>query len=247
MGIEDPAKIMILEMGSAAASMVKKYGDFGQWFLDIMVTFSPEPECDVVPVSAYTPELYKKYDGMILTGALEHVYFDLPFKELLKSDFDKMIAGNFPVLAVCFGHQLFGYFAGAEVIRNPKGLEIGSAEIMLTEEGKKDPLYEGINTPGIFYESHNDVLISLPDNFRILAYNDFTDIQSLALSPNIRTVQFHPEVTYDIAQDFIHEAGEQLSEEESRKFISENMEKLEKSEAGVNILKNFYKNFVLNK
>jgi GMP synthase (glutamine-hydrolysing) len=103
-----------------------------------------------------------------------------------------------PVLGVCFGHQLLARALGALVERNPKGPEVGTREIALTEEGRRDPLFSGLPAALLVQENHEDHVPAPPAGATVLARNDHTPVQAFALG-GIRSVQFHPE--FDAARN----------------------------------------------
>lgn len=87
--------------------------------------------------------------------------------------------------------------AGGRVEPNPRGKEMGIArKIQLTTEGKKHPMFQG--KPNVYeaYISHDDIVTEVPEGGIILAANDFTPVQALAVTYKEGTfwsVQYHPE------------------------------------------------------
>ena len=60
---------------------------------------------------------------------------------------------------------------------------------------KSEGLFKGIESPMAVWSSHKDEVISLPENFEILAASDLCDIESMQhLEKEIYGIQFHPEV-----------------------------------------------------
>jgi GMP synthase (glutamine-hydrolysing) len=70
-------------------------------------------------------------------------------------------------------------------------------EVTLTEDGRKDALFDGL--PGRFavQATHEDIVSQLPEGTRVLAGNANTAAQALAFRKNVRGVQFHPEAPTD--------------------------------------------------
>jgi GMP synthase (glutamine-hydrolysing) len=119
--------------------------------------------------------------------------------ELAKAVF----ASGVPFFGSCWGLQVAVTAAGGEVRANPRGREFGFARrILLSEAGRKHPLFAG---KPIAFEAptiHRDEIASLPPAATILADNDF-GVQAAVFTHGPGTfwgVQYHPEYDYlDIA------------------------------------------------
>ncbi len=105
----------------------------------------------------------------------------------------KAASAGVPVLGVCFGHQLLGYAYGGRVRMNPNGWEVGTVEVDLTDEGRRDPLFDGLPARLRVNQSHRDEVWELGETTR-LASGAHTPNQSLAAGEHVRGVQFHPEM-----------------------------------------------------
>ena len=107
-----------------------------------------------------------------------------------------------PSFGSCWGMQMAAVAAGGEVEANPKGREMGLArKIHLTEAGRDHPLMRG--KPPVFsaFISHVDQVTKLPPGATVLAGNDFTEVQALAVTHGKGTfwsTQYHCE--YDLAE-----------------------------------------------
>ena len=91
---------------------------------------------------------------------------------------------------------------GGKVRKNPKGAEMGVARsILLTEEGRAHPMYEGKAAVFDALCVHQDEVCELPEGAVLLAGNDISDVQAACLHDGARSfwgVQYHPE--YDLLQ-----------------------------------------------
>ncbi len=102
-----------------------------------------------------------------------------------------------PSWGSCWGIQMAAVAAGGEVKPNPKGREMGIArKINLKPKALEHPMFEG--KPAVFeaFISHDDIVTQTPPGAVILAGNDFTRIQALAVTHKNGTfwaVQYHPE------------------------------------------------------
>ena len=123
----------------------------------------------------------------------------LPKLNELRDKVKEIANSKKPILGICFGHQLLADALGGEVCKNKKGWELGSYAIELTNEGLDSPLFEGILNNEIFYESHQDVVKTLPVNSIALAHSEKGN-QSFMLNDNIYGVQFHPEFSWEVTK-----------------------------------------------
>lgn len=109
-------------------------------------------------------------------------------------EFLKRLPANVPVLGVCLGHQLLGYFAGAEVSRAPYVMHGKCSEIIHDGKG----LFEGLENPMRVARYHSLVVQANEDcpNPRFTVTARGPEGEVMALLYNDRPwvgIQFHPE------------------------------------------------------
>jgi len=105
-----------------------------------------------------------------------------------------------PVLGICLGSQLIAKALGARVYRNAE-LEIGWDAVHLTEAGRADPLFRGIESPATFFHWHGETF-DLPDGAVSLAHSAKTRHQAYRFGSNVYGLQFHPEVDAAMIADW---------------------------------------------
>lgn len=145
-----------------------------------------------------------------------------------------------PVLGVCFGHQLVGYAFGARVIVNPKGYEIGTRSVELTDAGRTDPLFAGVRPRLPTNLTHFDVVVEPPARVRQLARNDATELQAIAVGDHVRGVQFHPEFDGAIMRAYVDARRAEVRERDPDVLRAEATDCPESE----HIMRNFRVNFV---
>ena len=120
-----------------------------------------------------------------------------------------------PVLGVCFGHQLLARAAGGRVVLNPRGREIGTVRVQLTEAGRRDPLFAWTAGAGELetQATHTDAVDPLPPGATLLASNENTAAQAYRLSETVAGVQFHPELWAEAMRDLIASRSDKLAAE----------------------------------
>lgn len=122
------------------------------------------------------------------------------FQEMLKriTPFLKYLLKNdFPVLGICFGHQILGHFLGVEIVNDKAQAETGSFSIFLTKQGRSSPLFKDLPQRFICQFGHQDSLKTLPKNTTLLAISKRCKVGSFQYKKNIYGVQFHPELNFN--------------------------------------------------
>jgi GMP synthase (glutamine-hydrolysing) len=118
-----------------------------------------------------------------------------PWMLQLGDDLLRLAARGTPVLGVCFGHQLLADALGGVVERNPRGPEIGTREVELTDAGRADPLLAGLPSRLPVQQLHEDHVVAPPPGAVLLATSAHAPVQAFAHGRRLRAVQFHPEFT----------------------------------------------------
>lgn len=181
--------------------MIERFGDYDAWFRRVL-----EPvgiDCRVFALSDEPPPDPDTVDGWIVTGARSSVVDNAPLVDDLLGWIRAVVEHERPLLGVCYGHQAVAAALGGRVELHPGGWELGTVEVDLTDEGRKDPLFAGFPDRFQVQATHEDYVVELPSGGVSLASNRHTTVQALAVGESCRGVQFHPEVTTDISHDFV--------------------------------------------
>ena len=132
-------------------------------------------------------EYMRDLDGLILSGGAARVGLTGELgncAEYLKLDI--------PILGICAGHQFMARFYGGDARESPEP-EFGAMEIELHDGGGK--IFAGTNAEQTVWESHNDEVHEVPDNFFITASSPSCKVQGMENKEGDRFgLQFHPEV-----------------------------------------------------
>jgi GMP synthase (glutamine-hydrolysing) len=178
-------------------------------YRDMLLSHAPDAAYDVLFPSDPGTELaapLTSYDGLLWTGCNLTIYQidDARVVRMLELG-KKAYAVGLPSYGSCWGLQMAAAAAGGEIRKNPRGREMGIArKIHLTAEGRAHPFYAGKASVFDGFISHYDEVTQLPPGATLLATNDFTHVQALAVTHQKGTfwaVQYHPEYAlYDMAR-----------------------------------------------
>tara|TARA_Y100001970_G_scaffold78167_1_gene99494 strand:+ start:12443 stop:13138 length:696 start_codon:yes stop_codon:yes gene_type:complete len=193
-------KLLIISAGPGLDQIRFEYGHATDWISN----FINSSDANIDINNIYDNEDFDEsfYDAWIITGSASSVLDNLDWMKLLKNKIIYAHNNSIPVLGICFGHQIISSALGGEVVHNDKGWELGSYKLELTQEGLSSELFNAIYPDDYFYFSHEDIVSKLPKNAVRLASNSM-GLQSFLVGNQIFGVQFHPEFTFDIMDQYV--------------------------------------------
>jgi GMP synthase (glutamine-hydrolysing) len=132
-------------------------------------------------------------DLVILTGS--SALLSKPrTRELFQPEMDLVRKAKFPILGICYGHQIIGSAFGAPM-RDLGQMLRGYEKVTVV---RKHPLFDGLPSDLVVAESHRQELTKVPDEFQHLAQSTTSKVEAIAhRSKPIYSVQFHPERSND--------------------------------------------------
>ncbi|WP_173922757.1 gamma-glutamyl-gamma-aminobutyrate hydrolase family protein [Agromyces sp. Marseille-P2726] len=162
------------------------------------------PQADVTALDPLEPDL------VVVLGGDEGAYETdrYPYLadeiELLRA----RIEAERPIFGVCLGAQLLAKTLGADVRKGPRK-EVGWLTVDPTEAGSNSPVRHFAGVPTVQW--HGDTF-DLPDGVVRLATSGQYENQAFAIDEWLLAVQFHPEVTDEIHEDWLRQWGYELPE-----------------------------------
>lgn len=204
------ARVTILKVGTTVSSLVSRRGDFEDWFVQGMGLSIDE--CPVVDGTATDLPDPASIAALVVTGAAAMVTDDEPWSLACERWLRVLVEQEVPVLGVCYGHQLLARAFGGEVGFSPGGDEVGTTQVIVNDEGQRDPLFAGLPSELTVQTSHRQSVIVLPRDARLLAGNDQDAHQVFAMGDRAWGVQFHPEFDADIIRGYLEDRSEGLQE-----------------------------------
>lgn len=141
------------------------------------------------------------YGAVMIFGGAMHADQDDKHPWLREENFflQRLLDIQIPVLGVCLGAQLIAKAAHAEVSPLPEP-EVGWVDVELTEDAADDPLFGGLPSRFPSFQWHY-YEFAAPTGAQVLARSDRC-LQAFRLGDSVWGVQFHPEVTRPILEEW---------------------------------------------
>jgi len=161
-------------------------------------------QSELVPLSITLRELEeRKFNGVVMGGGPQRIGSE---QDKLGNLADIIQHAKMPVLGLCVAHQLIAPAFGGKA--GPAKLpEFGAIEVFVDDE---DELLKGMGPSFKTVQSHNDEILVLPKEFKVLAHSEKCKYQVIrhATLP-IFGAQFHAETMQGekdemIFQNFVH-------------------------------------------
>lgn len=128
-------------------------------------------------------------DLVILTGS-SALLSKPETRELFQPEMTLVKESSYPILGICYGHQIIGSAFGSPMRDLGQMLRRYDHVTVV----KKHPLFEGLPTNLFVAESHRQELTRVPDEFEHLAKSSTSMVEAMVHRTRpIYGVQFHPE------------------------------------------------------
>lgn len=236
-------KIALLKMGTTMPSVEAQYGDYEDWFAKAL-HISTEALI-VLDAHASTPLPHScNFDGLIISGSAFSVYDREPWSERASAWIQTHVQAKTPMLGVCYGHQLLAQQRGGRVALSPGGREIG---VCVVERTQDDPIFDGLDREFTVIQTHSDAVLSPVRGGEIIAQSPQAANQAMRIGEHIRTVQWHPEITPEVIEAYIHLRAQDIESEFDAAHVQTLLSHIQPVASGKIILQNFLKFFVKNK
>jgi len=233
------SSIAVLVTGDPVPSVEERRGPFVQMFRDALAGPGQLEPFDAR--RGEFPEL-GAHDLLVITGSAANVPTRETWIVRTEAWLREVTAAGTPTLGVCFGHQLLAQALGGEVVRNPRGREIGTRTIELRTLPREDEwIFEGVGRSFEANVTHVDTVGRLPPGATSLARSDLEEHHAIRFSETCYGVQFHPEIDAEIMRGYLESRREVLAAEG---FDVDGMiEGIREGEPGRRVLRNFVARF----
>ena len=204
--------ILIIKAGTTFPETVRRFGDFEDWTRT--GTGLSDKEAVVAAVFDGDPlPGDKSFSGVVVTGSHSMVTDREPWCEKLKRWIRRVVQERKPFLGLCFGHQLLALAMGGTVGDHPKGREIGTVSIQVSEAATKDQLLKNLPRQLYAHVTHSQTVLGLPVDAVLLAGNEFEPHHAFRIGHCAWGVQFHPEFDAAIMRSYVEEQTQELVNE----------------------------------
>ena len=167
--------------------------DFGSQYTQLIARRVREAKVysEILPYSIDLKKIQQDLPkGIILSGGPASVYEDqAPVCN------KKIFELGIPILGICYGAQLIAQFSGGKVVKTSQA-EYGRVDIILDNQ---EDIFHGFPANSTCWMSHQDLIESLPPNFKVIAQSENTKVAAMVnREKKFYGVQFHPEVSHTL-------------------------------------------------
>ncbi|MBI3027649.1 type 1 glutamine amidotransferase [Candidatus Woesearchaeota archaeon] len=148
-----------------------------------------------------------KYSALFVFGGPDSANDDTTKMKSEIKRIKQFLARNMPYFGICLGMQTLVMAAGGEVHKNHVK-EVGfrdtngkNFEIELTNEGKKDPIFNGIASPIKIFHLHGET-VKLASNMKLLAKGKYCTNQVVKIGKNAYGFQGHLELNEPLLKEW---------------------------------------------
>ena len=152
----------------------------------------------------------EKYAAVVVLGGPDSANNETPKMKSELAVIRKVLAEGIPYLGICLGFQVMVKAGGGQVVKSPvketgfRDQEGHYYSIGLTESGRKDPLFDGMDDSFIVFHLHGETVIA-EENMDLLAEGRSCRNQIVKSGPNAYGIQCHFELTPEMFTDWINE------------------------------------------
>lgn len=230
--------ILVVKTGDPVPAVEARRGPFARMITD---TIGPLWQGDYQVTDARTeePPPLSGVAAIVITGSSANVPTRDAWMLRMEAWLRDVVPAGVPTFGICFGHQILAQALGGEVVRNPRGREIGTKKIV---KKLHDPIFEGLDDELHANVTHLDTVSRLPEGAVSLAWSPLEDHHAIRFSATCYGVQFHPEIDADIMRGYVEARREIL--------ISEGLDAdgihrdISDGGAGAETLRNFVRHFL---
>ncbi len=151
------------------------------------------------------PKDVRQFKAIVSMGGPMNVYEEekYPFLRNETQLLKKAIAADLPVMGICLGAQMIAKASGVRVVKSPEE-EVGWCRVYVTDDGKKDLLFDGLSPELEVLQWHGD-MFEVPRQGTLLATGRECPHQAFRYR-NAFGLQFHVEVTGEMLSEWFQDS-----------------------------------------
>jgi len=184
-------KLGILVCDHVHNTLQTEFADYPQMFENCLLEVDPKLEIkNFLVIDGDLPAQIDVCDSYMITGSKWGVNDTQPWIEQLEIFIQELYTAGKGLVGICFGHQLIARALGGMVQRSDKGWGIGvQSNQLLQKSDWMTPFQPTLD----LVVSHQDQIVELPPESRVLACNDFCRYSMIQVGNNFLGIQGHPE------------------------------------------------------
>lgn len=190
-------RVLLLQAGDAPAPVqTAAGGNVPDWFRRALGAQGAQVDVLRVFEGETVPQDWKnRYAVGVISGSWAMVTDRAPWSEAVAGWIREAVASDFPLLGVCYGHQLMAHALGGEVADHPEGIEIGTRTVSLLPGASADPMLSHLPASFPAQLTHYQSVRRMPAGAVRLAESDHDAHQIIRYGERAMSSQFHPEMT----------------------------------------------------
>ena len=151
------------------------------------------------------PPAFDGYDALWVMGGPMDVWEEdqHPWLVAEQQAIREAVGRGLPYMGVCLGHQLLGAALGGKVGKAAQA-EVGILDVELTEVGRRDPLFEGIEPRFKALQWHGAEVAESPPGTVVLARSPLCAVQAMRIGRHAYGMQYHTELTPATVGEWSH-------------------------------------------
>ncbi|MCB0420867.1 MAG: hypothetical protein KDD61_07715 [Bdellovibrionales bacterium] len=133
----------------------------------------------------------------VISGSPASVYEELPWIHQLRNFVIELDSHKYPLLGLCFGHQMIASALGGKVEKSSKGWGVGTRSFPIVQQ--KLWMNPSATEIRLIY-SHQDQVVRLPKESDCLGTSPFCEYEMYCKGSHILSMQGHPEFSKAFAE-----------------------------------------------
>ena len=202
----------ILETGRPPENLAKDHANYADMFASMVKATAPD-HWDYrfyAVLDGELPQNPSECDAYLITGSKFGAYEDIDWIHGLKDFIRRAYDAGSAMVGICFGHQILAQSLGGRVVKSDKGWGVGVHHYQWTKDKPAwlDETALEASEDFAIVAFHQDQIVDLPFDARVLATSDFCPYAALAYKDQAISFQGHPEFSVDYEEVLIEDRRE---------------------------------------
>lgn len=210
--MQDASRPLLIIAAGRPVEQLRRHGGFDRWIR--VAAGLRRDEVEVADVESGDPlPPHAGFAGAIVSGSAAMVTDRLDWSERTAAWMRDAAHAGFPLLGICYGHQLLAHALGGEAGDNPDGRCMGTIEVELHAAASQDRLFAGLPERFAAHATHMQIARRLPDEAVALAQASHDPFHAFRWRECAWGVQFHPEFSAAHMRGYIRARADALRDE----------------------------------